>query len=223
MNSIFTVACVLAAVAFPLLGQAQVELSVVPNILTVHVAEPVVFKVSARNVGAEDVSGLFILDGQYDGFSIEVNRIGDTEPRRFVNAKMWEATKDDMMFQPVIINLGEEISEVYCILYNIRSNEFVFKTSGEYEVCFRLRWDQKGQNSISTTARVTVIGWDKSNETHQLEALKIWMNRGLAMAIQDGTSLSDSSQKRVQRLQDDYAGTIYSELASGLLDKEQKQ
>ena len=90
-------ACMITLFAFPALGLAQVELMVAPTNVTIHVAEPVSFEVAARNRRNAPVSGFFLLSGRYDGFSIEVRKMGDTKSQRFVNAVMWRTTHTKLM------------------------------------------------------------------------------------------------------------------------------
>lgn len=212
-------ACMITLFAFPVLGLAQVELMAVPTNVTIHVAEPVSFEVAARNRGDSPVSGFFILSGRYDGFSIEVRKMGDTKSERFANAVMWEGTKDDMMFQPVTLKPSEELSVSYVLLYNVRTGGYVFDVPGEYEVHFRLRWNQQGGDIVSATAHVTVVEWDKAKEEDgkQLEALALWKNREIVAVVQDNAELSSGASDKLQELKEKYAGTLYGKLASALL------
>ncbi len=212
-------ACMITLLAFPILGLAQVELIVVPTNVTIHVAEPVGFEVAVRNRGDSAVSGLFILSGRYDGFSIEVRKMGDTKSECFANAMMWEGTKDDTMFQPVTLKPSEALSVNYVLLYNVRTGKYIFDVPGEYEVHFRLRWSQQGGDTVSAIARVTVVEWDKAKEEDgkQIEALTLWKDRDIAAAVQDKAELSSGASEKLRELEEKYAGTLYGKLASGVL------
>lgn len=216
-------ACMITLVAFPALGLAQVELVAMPTNVIIHVVDPVVFEVAARNCGNSPISGVFILNGRYDGFSIEVRKVGDTKSERFANAVVWEGTKDDMMFQPVTLKPREELSVNYVLLYNVRTRGFVFDVPGEYEVHFRLRWNQQGGDIASAIAHVTVVEWDKAKEedVKQLEALALWKDRDIAGAVQDKAELSSGASEKLQELKEKYAGTLYGKLASDLLARVQ--
>lgn len=209
--------CIIALIVSPVLGLAQIELSAVPTNVTIHVAEPVSLTVAVRNHGNSADSGFFILSGRYDGFSIEVHKIGEAKAHRFVNAVMWEATKDDMMFQPLLLNPGEEVSVNYGLLYNVRTGNYVFETDGEYDVHFRLRWSNHGGDTISVTTRVSVVEWDKVRDKEQLEALALWKNREIAAVFQDNAEMSSAASEKLRELSEKYTATVYGKLASALL------
>lgn len=208
--------------AYPLVGLAQVELSVVPTNACIHVAEAVSFKVSVRNTGASDISGLFILGGAYQGFEIDIEKHGNGPKDRFYNAATREMIAYDIMLQTVTLKSSESVSASYCLLYNVRNENYVFETPGEYEVHFRLLWNPNSGDTISATARVSVLEWDatKEEDRKQLKALAIWKNREIAAAYQDNAKWSDFASEQLRKLKDDYADTIYGNLASTVLERE---
>ena len=208
--------------ALPLVGFAQVELSVVPTNACIHVAEAVSFKVTVRNTGASDISGLFILGGAYQGFEIDIEKQGNGPKDRFYNAAMREMIAYDMMLQPVTLRASESISASYCLLYNVRKENYVFETPGEYEVHFRLLWNSESGDTITAVARVSVVGWDATKEEgrKQLKALALWKNREIAVAYQDNAKWSDFASGQLRKLKNEYADTIYGNLASTVLARE---
>ena len=199
----------------PLAGLAQVELSVLPTNICIHVAEPVSFKVSVQNKGTSDISGLFILGNAY----IDIEKLGNGSKERFYNAAMKEMIAYDIMLKPVTLKAGATVSKEYCLLYNVWKGSFAFDSPGEYEVHFRLLWNPKGGDVISATAHVTVVEWDKAKEEDrkQLEALALWKDRDIAGAVQDKAELSSGASEKLQELKEKYAGTLYGKLASALL------
>jgi hypothetical protein len=205
--------------ALPLVALAQVDLSVVPTNACIHVCEPVSFKVSVQNKGASDISGIFILGGAYQGFEIDIEKLGNGSKDRFYNAQMREMIAYDMMLQPVTLKAGEAVSGNYCFLYNVHKGSFVFETPGEYKVHFRLLWNPKDGDTVSATAHVTVVGLDKAKEEDgkQLEALALWKDRDIAAAVQDKAELKSGASDKLQELKEKYAGTLYGKLASELL------
>ena len=209
-------------IAYPLVGLAQVEMSVVPTNACIHVAEAVSFNVSVRNAGASDISGFFILGGAYQGFEIDIEKLGNGLNERFYNASMQEMIVYDIMPQPVTLNVGESTFASYCLLYNGRKEKYVFEAPGEYEIHFRLLWNPNSGDTISATARVSVLEWDatKEEDGKQLKALAIWKNREIAAACQDNAEWSDFASEQLRKLKDDYADTIYGNLASTVLERE---
>lgn len=215
MKKIFQ-ACMITLLSFPVLGFAQIELMAVPTNITIHVAEPVSFDVTVRNCGNSSVSGFFILNGRYDGFSIEVRKMGDKKSHRFANAVMLDSLKDDMIFEPVKLMPSEELSVNYVLLYNVRTEKYIFDVPGEYEVHFRLRWSQQSDDNASVTVHVTVLDWDtaKEDDKKQHEALALWKNREIADFVQDNAELSRDASLKLQELKEKFTDTLYGKLAS---------
>lgn len=205
--------------AFPLAALAQVELSVVPTNACIHVCEPVSLKVSVKNKGASDISGIFILGGANQGFEIDIEKLGNGAKDRFYNAQMREMIAYDIILQSVTLKAGEAVSGNYCFLYNVHKRNFVFETPGEYKVHFRLLWNPKDGDTVSADAHVTVVDWDaaKEEEGEQLEALALWKDSEIAAFVQDSAELSSAASEKLHELKEKYEGTVYGKLASALL------
>ncbi len=209
----------LCIVLLPLVCLAQVELFVAPTNPVVRVHEPVIFKVAVQNVSSADISGLFILSGAYHGFEIDIVKTDNGRPDRFHNAVMREMMAYDVLFQPVVMKPGERVAVNLCLLYNRRSDKFVFDAPGEYTIQFRLLWDPNKRVTALANVRVTVLGWEADEDKEQTEALRLWSDQHIAAAFQDGAKLSDSTLGRLRKLAEDYPETVYGKLASDLLER----
>lgn len=217
MKTLILSICLCAVLA--LRSHAQVTLAVMPTNSVVHVYAPVTFEVAVQNLSTSEISGIFILNGAYHGFEIDIVKIDNGSSFRFYNALMRDALADDIMFNPVVLKPGEKVVGTYCILRNAWTDTYVFAEPGEYEIRFRLLWNPKDRVTASATMRVTVLEWKTGEDKEQIEALNIWRDQHIAAAFQDGAELSDSSLGRLRKLAEDYPETMYGKLASNLLER----
>jgi hypothetical protein len=212
---------VLVPMLFIEIATAGIELVVAPTNVHIHVCEPVFFKVSVRNNSASDVQGYFLLSGVYHGFEIEIENTSDRTRYFFFNKVMHEVRELDIMFRPIRLGGGESLSQTYCLLYDVLSRRFVFNTSGQYKVHFRLLWDKETRQSVSASAIVNVSGWNenKEDERKSAEALSLWQDQEIAIAIQDNAKISSTGLKKLQELKEKYGNTVYGRLAGERLDR----
>lgn len=198
-----------------------VELYVSPSNTTIHVGEPIEYELIVANNGETAVSGVFApINAGFAGLSVEIS--GPAKPSGYVFSQ--DETFDDMFYSPTLLEPGDSKNGTIRILYDMQKNEYIFYEPGVYELKFDLRWDWSVESRphAKATVTVTVLGWDEKS-TSSLEALSLWSDRNVAYAYQCGGGvLQGETIGRLTRLKTEYGDTIYGQMASIMLEREQR-